>query len=265
MDEIVFKKLGGEGETNFPRRQYENKIMILTCKSVSKTFGKLTAIDDLSFTVEHGEIFGIAGPNGSGKTTLFNMITGVYPYSGKIFFNGHAINGLSSHQVCHKGIARTFQIPQLASSLSVYDNIRAAAQFGAKLNRHKMKESIKGIVEFTGLQQLLHVSCNKLKLLDKKLAMIAAALATGPKLLLLDEPIAGLNPTEISQTVEMFKKINQELDITLIIIEHFMKVLTELSNRMMILENGQLICIGSPVETMSNSRVIECYLGDGYA
>lgn len=239
--------------------------MILTCESLTKTFGKLTAINDLSFTVEQGEIFGIAGPNGSGKTTLFHMITGVYPYSGRVLFDGRTINGLSSHRICHRGVARTFQIPQLASSLSVYDNIRAASHFGAKLNRQKMNERIKEIIDFTGLEQQVYVPCKNLKLLDKKLVMIGAALATGPKLLLLDEPIAGLNPNEIGQATEMFKKINRELDITLIIIEHFMKVLTRLSNRMMILENGRLICVGSPVEAMSNPRVIECYLGDGYA
>ena len=239
--------------------------MILKVESVTKTFGKLTAIDDLSFAVEQGEIFGIAGPNGSGKTTLFNLITGVYPYTGKIFFNGQAINGLSSHQICHRGVARTFQIPQLASSLSVHENIRAAAHFGAKLDRRKVSAKVSEIIEFTGLEQQEHAPCSNLKLLDKKLAMIAAALATGPKLLLLDEPIAGLNPTEILQAVEIFKKINNELSVAIIIIEHFMKVLRELSNRMLILENGQLICIGSPAETMSNQRVIECYLGDAYA
>lgn len=239
--------------------------MILQCESVTKCFGRLAAIDDLTFSVERGEIFGIAGPNGSGKTTLFNLISGHYPYSGKIFFNGKAIHGLSAHRICHRGIARTFQIPQLALSLSVYDNIRAAAHFGARLGARRERAVIEEVIAFTGLEDRTDETCNNLKLLDKKLTMVATALATRPKLLLLDEPIAGLNPNEIRQSVEMFKKINEQLGITIIVIEHFMKVLMALSKRMMVLDNGGLICTGTPAEAMANERVIECYLGDGHA
>ena len=239
--------------------------MILKCDAITKCFGNLKAIDDLSFTVNQGEVFGIAGPNGSGKTTLFNVITGVYPFSGEIEFEGRSIHGLRANKICHCGIARTFQIPQLALSLSVYDNIRAAAHFGANLEKNKADAVIKEVVDFVGLGDRLEVIGANLKLLDKKLTMMAAALATGPRLLLLDEPIAGLNPGEIRQSVEMFKKINRQLGVTIIIIEHFMKVLTELSKRMMVLENGRLICVGTPAEVMSDPRVIECYLGDEYA
>jgi branched-chain amino acid transport system ATP-binding protein len=238
--------------------------MILKCNSVTKQFGKLVAVNDLSFEVGEGEVFGIAGPNGSGKTTTFNLITGVYPFSGEILFQGAKISGLSPHRICHKGIARTFQIPQLFSSLPVRENIRAGAHFGA-LGSRDGKENMARIIDFVGLGGKEDTVAANLKLLDKKKTMIATALATKPKMLLLDEPIAGLSPTEIRQSVEMFKRINRELGLTIIIIEHFMKVLTELSQRLMILESGRKICIGAPVDVSKDKRVIECYLGDGHA
>ncbi|MDA3789470.1 MAG: ABC transporter ATP-binding protein [Desulfobacula sp.] len=250
---------------NIPYQLIKKAMMMLKCKNVTKKFGNITAIDDMSFTVEKDEIFGIAGPNGSGKTTLFNLITGVYSFSGGIFLGKENISGLRPYSICHKGIARTFQIPQLSLSLPVYDNIRAGAHFGARTNPHEEKRVIQDMLDLMDLGSKSGITCANLTLLDKKLTMIATALATQPRLLLLDEPIAGLNPSEIQQTTEMLKKINQELGITLIIIEHFMKVLTALSSRMMIIENGKLICIGSPEDVMSNQKVIDCYLGKSYA
>ena len=229
--------------------------MILRCENVTKQFGKLYAVDGLSFEVEEGTIFGIAGTNGSGKTTTFNLITGVYPFSGDIIFNGEKVSGMTPYKICHKGVARTFQIPQLFLSLSLLENVRAGAHFGASAEKHRANP----------LKQLVPQIAANLKLLDKKLAMIATALATKPKMLLLDEPIAGLNPIEIRQSIELIKKINHELGVTILIIEHFMKVLTELSQRLMILENGIQICIGPPHEVTQDKRVIETYLGGCYA
>ena len=239
--------------------------MILKCESLTKQFGKLYAVDRLSFEVEEGTIFGIAGTNGSGKTTTFNLITGIYPFTGDIIFNGEKISGLSPYKICHKGIARTFQIPQLFLSLSLLENVRAGAYFGNPGANHDEMETIKEVLDFVGLTGKESTVAANLKLLDKKLAMIATALATRPKMLLLDEPIAGLNPTEIRQSIELFKRINQDLGVTILIIEHFMKVLTELSQRLMILENGAQICIGPPHEVTENERVIETYLGGCYA
>lgn len=238
--------------------------MILTCQSVTKQFGKLVAVDELSFDVIEGEIFGIAGPNGSGKTTTFNLITGVYPFSGEIIFQNEKIDGLSPYRICHKGIARTFQIPHLFSSLLVRENIRAGAHFGVS-GVGDEKENISQVIDFVGLGGKENIIAANLKLLDKKRTMIATALATKPKMLLLDEPIAGLNPTEIRESVEMFKRINEELGVTVIIIEHFMKVMTELSHRLMILESGRKICIGAPVDVSRDERVIKCYLGERHA
>ena len=239
--------------------------MILKCENVTKQFGKLYAVEDLSFGVEEGIIFGIAGTNGSGKTTTFNLITGVYPFTGDIIFNGEKISGMSPYKICHKGIARTFQIPQLFLSLPLLENIKAGVYFGSPGAKHNEMKTIKEVLEFVGLKGKEKTIAANLKLLDKKLAMIATALATKPKMLLLDEPIAGLNPTEIRQSIDLFKRINQDLGVTILIIEHFMKVLTELSQRLMILENGTQICIGPPHEVTEDPRVIETYLGGCYA
>jgi len=238
--------------------------MILQCKNLTKQFGKLTAVDDLSFDVRKGEIFGIAGPNGAGKTTLYNMITGIYQGTGEILFEGEDLNGMRAHRICRKGIARTFQIPQLFLTLSVYENIRVGAHFGSP-EKDNEPGNIQSVLEFTELMGKRDAKAANLNLWDKKMTMIAAALATHPRLLLLDEPIAGLNPSEIRMMVDRIRRINTELGLTVIIIEHFMKVLTELSQRLMILENGALICLGEPVEVIGNKKVIECYLGDSNA
>jgi branched-chain amino acid transport system ATP-binding protein len=237
--------------------------VILETRNVTKRFGELAAVKGLSFEVEEGEIFGIAGPNGAGKTTLFNVISGTYSGMGEILFRDEHIEKLRPFQVCLKGIARTFQIPSVFSTLSVYDNIRVGAHFG---NHNPDEEkTIKEVLDFTGLTEKENVEAKHLPLFDKKKTMLAAALATDPKLLMLDEPIGGLSPSEISASVELFKRINGELGITLIIIEHLMKVLMGVSQRMMILHNGEKICIGSPSEVAGHKQVIEVYLGAEYA
>jgi len=237
---------------------------MLKCINVTKRFGKLLAVKDLSFEVAKGEIFGIAGPNGAGKTTLFNLITGIYNGSGEIIFEGENIHGRNSYEICHRGIARTFQIPQVFLTLPVIDNVRVGAHFGVSGSSNEIK-NIKEVIAFVGLNGKENLVGANLKLLDKKLVMIAAALSTKPKVLLLDEPIAGLSPEETRQSIDMFKKINRELGLTIIIIEHFMKVLTELSDRLLILQNGEEICIDTPLSVSKNKRVIECYLGEDYA
>lgn len=235
---------------------------ILEVKKVTQRFGELAAVKELSFEVEKGEIFGIAGPNGAGKTTLFNVIAGFYRGSGDIIFDNVNIMGLRPHQICHKGIARTFQIPQLFLTLPMVDNVRVGAHFGVRRAKRE-KESIDEVINLVGLQGKEDVIAANLNLFDKKLTMLAVALATKPKLLLLDEPISGLSPTEVRQFITLVQKINQELGLTVIVIEHLMKVLTELSQRLMILQNGEKICIGSPQEVTQDKRVIEVYLGRG--
>jgi len=237
--------------------------IILETKQVNKRFGELAAVKDLSFEVKEKEIFGIAGPNGAGKTTLFNVISGIHSGSGEIYFFGERIDRLRPFQICLKGIARTFQIPSVFSSLTVYDNIRVGAHFGNHVKYEK--KIIKEVLEFVRLSEKQNILTKHLSLFDKKLTMVAAALATHPKLLMLDEPIGGLSPGEINQSVDLFKRINRELGITLIVIEHLMKVLMEISERMMILHNGEKICIGTPEEVAKDKQVIEVYLGADYA
>jgi len=233
---------------------------IFRCEKVTKRFGGLAAVKDLSFEVEKGEIFGIAGPNGAGKTTLFNVITGFYRGSGDIVFDNVNISRLRPHQICHKGIARTFQIPQLFSTLPMFENVRVGAHFGAQAG-HNEEEHINEVINLVGLQGRENVIAANLNLFDKKLTMLAAALATKPKLLLLDEPAGGLSPIEVRQSVTLFQKISKELGVTIIVIEHLMKVLTEVSRRLMIIHNGGKIAIGTPQEVTKDKRVIEVYLG----
>lgn len=233
---------------------------ILQSKKLTKHFGELAAVKELSFEVEEGEIFGIAGPNGAGKTTLFNLITGFYHGSGDIVFDNINISQLRPHQICHRGIARTFQIPQLFLTLPVLENVRVGAHFGVR-GAHRERERINEAINFVRLQGKESVIAANLNLFDKKMTMLAAALATEPKLLLLDEPIGGLSPIEVRQSVTLFQKINKDLGLTIIIIEHLMKVLTEVSHRLLILHNGEKICIGSPQEVTQDKRVIEVYLG----
>lgn len=233
---------------------------ILEVKKVVKTFGGLYALKDLSFKIEDGEIFGIAGPNGSGKTTLFNVIAGFYHCQGDITFNNFNISRLPPHKICKMGIARVFQTPNLFSTFPVIDNIKVGLHFGSKKKSGK-QETIRDVIRFVGLEGKENIVANNLNLYDKKITMIAAALATKPKLLLVDEPIGGLSPTETNETIKLLKKINSELNVTIIIIEHRMKVLAELSKRLMILENGTIICIDSPAKVRENEKVIEVYLG----
>jgi len=233
---------------------------ILEVRQVTKRFGQLAAVNNLSFEVEEGEVFGIAGPNGAGKTTLFNLISGLYSGEGEIIFEGQRINGLRPYQICRKGLVRTFQIPTVFSTMSVYDNVRVGAHFGSDY-RDDEDSIIRNVLDLVGLKGKESVEAKHLSLFDKKLTMLAATLATHPRLLMLDEPIAGLSPLEIQQSVALFKKINKELGITLIVIEHLMNVLMEISHRLMILHNGEKISIGSPEEVAKDKRVIEVYLG----
>ncbi len=231
--------------------------MILEARGVSKNFGRLAALVQVSFSVEEGEIFGIVGPNGAGKSTLFNCITGLYrPTAGRIFFAGSEITGLSPDQVCRRGIARTFQIPATFHSLSIYDNIRVGALFGAGRTDH-----VDEVLDFLGLAPQARSPARNLDLYSTKLVMLGAALATNCRLLMLDEPMAGFSLVEIQRFLELLRRINQERGITVIIIEHLLDVLAGIAHRMMVLHDGHVLCIGKPAEVTCDSRVAEVYLG----
>jgi len=233
--------------------------MLKAC-NITKRFGALKAVDNLSFEVRKGQIFGIAGPNGAGKSTVYNLITGFYSYEGKIQFNGRDISGLPPYRIAKAGIVRTFQIPQTFPSLSVQQSISVGSRFGAAggLDPAHVDE----VIHFVDLEKERFQNTGLLNLLGKKKLMIGAALATKPAILMLDEPMAGCNPTEIRNLMELISKINRELGITIIIIEHFMKVLTELTEILLIIESGRMICCDEPAKVANDPRVIECYLGE---
>lgn len=236
---------------------------MLRIEGLTKKFGALVAVNNLSFAVEAGQIFGIAGPNGAGKSTLYNLITGNYSYEGKVVLDGKDISGLPAHRIARRGIARTFQVPEIFPSLNVEETIRVGSRFGSKdgLDTQHCDE----IIELAGLGNDRFSNTGSLNLLGKKKLMIGAALATKPKILMLDEPMAGSNTTEILSLMELIKEINRELGITIIIIEHFMKVLTDLAELLMIIESGTLVCCAPPEEVIRDERVIKSYLGDSYA
>ena len=236
---------------------------MLRASHLTKKFGELIAVNDLSFEVREGQIYGIAGPNGAGKSTVYNLITGNYSYDGTIEFNGRNISGRPPYRIARAGIARTFQIPQTFPSLSVHKSICLGRRFGAPggLDTRHVEE----VLGFVGLEQERQRNTGLLNLLDKKKLMIGAALATKPKVLMLDEPMAGCNATEIKSLMKLIRDINQDLGVTIIIIEHFMKVLTELTEILLIIESGRMICCDKPEKIVNDPEVIECYLGEGNA
>ena len=236
---------------------------MLKATRVTKKFGELVAVDDLSFHVKSGQIYGIAGPNGAGKSTVFNLITGHYDYEGRIEFEGKSITGFPPYRIAQIGIARTFQIPQIFPSLTVEKSISVGSRFGAWKGLDP--DYVQEIIRFVGLEDERHQKTDRLNLLGKKKLMIGAALATKPKILMLDEPMAGSNAQEIKDLMALIRDINTERGITIIIIEHFMKVLTELTEKLLILESGRMICCDAPQVVTNDPKVIECYLGDAYA
>ncbi len=233
---------------------------MLRVTNVTKKFGELTAVNNLSFEVCQGQIFGIAGPNGAGKSTVYNLITGLYNFKGAICFKDQDISGLPPHRIARLGIARTFQIPQTFPSLTVAKSIEVGSYFGSLKGFDK--DHVDQILAFVKLAEKREAPTGSLNLLHKKMLMIGAALATRPEILLLDEPMAGSNAKEIIQLMDLIRRINQDLGVTIILIEHFMKVLTELTQTLLILETGTKICCGDPKKVTSDPRVIECYLGD---
>ncbi|MDM8515530.1 ATP-binding cassette domain-containing protein [Desulfobacterales bacterium HSG16] len=236
---------------------------MLALKNVTKKFGELIAVNDLSFTVEQGQIFGIAGPNGAGKSTVYNLITGFYPYEGEIVFNGKNLSGMPPYKIARAGIARTFQIPQIFPSLTVDTSLNVGSRFGSGTGLDPAH--VDKIIEFLELSEDRFTKTNKLNLMGKKKLMIGAALATKPGILMLDEPMAGSNAREIKALMDLILRINQEMGLTIIIIEHFMKVLTELTQELLIIESGSMICCDSPEKATRDPKVIESYIGDAYA
>lgn len=239
--------------------------MILQTIKLSKKFAGLAALTDVDLTVKAGEVFGIAGPNGAGKSTLFNVIAGSYPVSsGKVLFGDQDITKLKSHQISHLGLGRTFQICTTFPTLNVYDNLRVGATFGPGRKQYTpviLKEKIEDVMEFLKLTDVRDQLATNLDIYSTKMVMLGSVLATDCKAILLDEPLAGLSISEITSFMELIRKINQEMNITVIMIEHLLDMLIDISNRMAILHNGKVIYLGSPEGIREDENVVDVYLG----
>jgi branched-chain amino acid transport system ATP-binding protein len=236
-------------------------VSLLEVKNISRFFGGLAAIKGVSFDVGKGEILGLIGPNGAGKTTIFNVVNGFYhPSRGDVFFKQQKISGLKPHQICRQGIARTFQVVRPLQRMSVLDNVVASAFLRAKA-KAQAKEIALEELHFTGLYNERDVVSRGLPLGKRKRLEIARALATQPEILLLDESFAGLNPAELDVSIGIIRKI-RERGITIMIIEHHMKVIMSISDRIVVLNYGEKIAEGTPLEIRNNPLVVEAYLGE---
>lgn len=236
---------------------------LLELKDLTIKFGGLTAVNKLNASLYEGEAVGLIGPNGAGKTTAFNLIVGVYkPTEGQVIFDGQDITGLTPYEVCRKGIGRTFQVVKPFGKMTVLQNIMV----GAFVNTSRRKEAEQvatEIMEKVGLQSKRDNLAQNLTIPERKRLEVAKALATNPKLLLLDEVLAGLNPTEIEDAITLIKSINRE-GITVLMIEHVLQATMAICQRIVVLDYGKKIAEGSPQEVTSNPEVIKAYLGDEY-
>ena len=237
---------------------------ILEGEGVTKHFGGLAAVSNVDFDVDQGEIVGLIGPNGAGKTTLFNLISAaLVPKPGVIRFKGEKITGLKPHQICRMGVARTFQEVKVFANMPVLENVLLGSLFGTStgMSSADATREATGLLEFVGLSAVRATPAKDLTLANQKRLEVARALATKPELLLLDELMAGLNPTEVAQAMELVTRIRDK-GITIVMIEHVMKAIMSVCDRIIVLHHGEKIAEGTPQEIATSKTVIEIYLGE---
>jgi branched-chain amino acid transport system ATP-binding protein len=233
---------------------------MLEVTGVTKRFGSFVAVNDVSFTVPEGTVFGVAGPNGAGKSVLFSTISGFYrPSSGDVRFEGESIVGQRPHRICRRGLTRTFQTPTLFHSMSVTENLRVGARFG----RIDDSDPVPHLIEVLELEPVADSLATNLDLFTTKKVVLGAALATAPKLLLLDEPMAGFSHSEVNSYRRLIQRIRGEWSITVVMIEHLLDELIGISDRMLVLHYGEVLYEGDPDEVREHEGVIDVYLGGG--
>ena len=235
---------------------------LLELAHVSKSFSGLRAVEDVSFAVPEGQIVGLIGPNGAGKTTCFNVVAGVYrPDAGEVRLAGQRIDGWRSDQICRAGVGRTFQLVKPFVGLSVMENVIVGA-LNACAGVREAKEKSAQVIEQLGLAAKRDQMASSLTLPERKRLEVARALATGPRILLLDEVMAGLRPTEMDHMVALFRDLNAKLGLTILLIEHVMRAVMALSSHIIVLHHGEVIASGTPAEVTRDPAVLECYLGE---
>lgn len=238
---------------------------LLQVKSVSRRFGGVRALDDISFDMQVGEILELMGANGAGKTTLFSIIAGnIPPSTGEIWFDEHRIDGLGPHRVSRLGVARTFQIVRPFANMTVLENVTVGALYGRGQTKSqpRAREQSMQILDEVGLADRADVLASALTLAGRKRLEVARALATEPRLLLLDEVLAGLNATEARDALDLLRQLRKSRSLSIIVIEHVMKALMQLSERIIVLHDGSKVMEGIPAEVANDPRVIKAYLGE---
>jgi branched-chain amino acid transport system ATP-binding protein len=239
----------------------------LEIRSLTKGYGGLIAVKDISLDIQKGEILGLIGPNGAGKTTLFNLITGMeQPDSGDVFFEGKSIKKLKPHSICKLGISRTYQSVRPFLNHTVRENVTVGALYGRRYPKEvDSSRKVDEIIDLLNLTEKQDHLARSLPIEERKMVEVGRALAANPKLLMLDEPMAGLNPTEVAEFVSFVRKLKDETEITIVIVEHVMRAISSSCTRVVVLHHGEMLAEGTPSEVLSDEKVVEVYLGESYA